>query len=218
MWDFFGVKALRNGFIRAALLAAIVSISFLPVAIFSQTASVATSSGEKHPALKDAVILIIRHAEKPAEGMTLSPAGEKRAEAYVEYFKKLTLEGKPVKLDHLFATADSKSSERPRLTVEPLGKAIGLKPDVRFKNKNVADLARELQSKSHGEHILICWHHGEIPSLVEALGENPAALLPGGKWPTEEFSWVLLLRFDGEGRLLADQCRCVHEKLMPGDD
>ena len=39
------------------------------------------------PALKDAVILIIRHAEKPESGEGLSPTGEERAKNYVNYYK-----------------------------------------------------------------------------------------------------------------------------------
>src|ERR1700722_18983705 len=76
--------------------------------------------------LKNTVVLIIRHAEKPDSGNTLTPAGEERAKAYVKYFKDYTVEAKPVTLDYLFAAADSKGSMRPRLTLEPLSKATGM--------------------------------------------------------------------------------------------
>src|ERR1700722_14341307 len=71
-----------------------------------------------YPALKDAVILIIRHAEKTASGDELSPDGYKRADAYVNYFKNYQVDGKPLKIDYLYAAADSKNSKRVRLTVE----------------------------------------------------------------------------------------------------
>lgn len=167
--------------------------------------------------LQDATILIIRHAEKLDTGQNLSPAGQQRAEAYIQYFKSFQVDAKPLKLDYLFATADSKGSQRPRLTLEPLSNALGLKIDNRFKNKKVQELADEIQSKDHGRHILICWHHGEIPELIRALGADPAKLLPGAKWPGQEFGWVLQLSYDHEGRLIPNQTRRLNENLMPGD-
>jgi broad specificity phosphatase PhoE len=128
----------------------------------------------------------------------------------------LTVDGQALTPDFLIATADSSGSRRPRLTIEPLGKALGLKIDSKYRNKNCRELADELEMQKHGHRILIAWHHGEIPALVEALGADPEKLLPGGKWPGEQFGWVLLLRYDSEGRL--EQAQCIHEKLMPGDN
>jgi hypothetical protein len=167
--------------------------------------------------LQDVTILIIRHAEKPDSGQSLSPAGQKRAEAYIQYFKSFQVDAKPLKLDCLFATADSKGSQRPRLTLEPLGKALGLKIDNRFKNKNFQALVNEIQSTNHGKGILICWHHGEIPQLVRALGADPAKLLPEAKWPDGEFGWVLELHYDHEGHLIPGETKRINENLMPGD-
>lgn len=176
-----------------------------------------TTVGDAHPALRDATILLIRHAEKPDDGFELAPAGQKRADAYAQYFKTLTIDGQPMKPDYLFATADSKNSHRPRLTLEPTSHALGLKLDLRFKTKNPQAFVDEIQSHPHGQHILIAWHHGEISQILNLLGANPAALLPDGKWPSNEFSWIIALRFDHDGRLLPGESKCIHEKLMPGD-
>jgi len=181
------------------------------------TARSAEPTVDGSPALKNAVVLIIRHAEKPDSGYDLSPAGYQRADAYPGYFKGLTVDSKPCKLDYVFATADSKGSHRPRLTVEPLGKAIGLQIDTRFANKKFQDMIDEIQTKDHGRHILICWHHGEIPNLVRALGANPDKLLPDGKWPNEVFGWMIQLRYDENGRLMPGETKRINEKLMPGD-
>ena len=54
----------------------------IPAAIFAQSAQGETASG-----LKNAVILIIRHAEKTDDGRGLSSLGVKRAKAYADYFK-----------------------------------------------------------------------------------------------------------------------------------
>lgn len=175
-----------------------------------------TDATQPNP-LSDAVILIIRHAEKPASGPGLSPAGQQRAEAYVPYFRNFTVDSTPLDLDYLVATADSRVSQRPRLTLEPLGKALQLKIDLRFQSKQGQELAAELQARPHGKRILIAWHHGAIPELLRALGADPAKLLPRAKWPDAEFAWVLLLRYDQAGHLIPNATRRIPEGLMPGD-
>jgi hypothetical protein len=176
------------------------------------------AAAAKNPdALRDVVLLVIRHAEKPETGMELAPAGVERANAYTNYFKNFTVDSKPLKLDCLFAAADSKNSHRPRLTLEPLGKSLGLALDLRFKDKEPHALAGELQSTPHGRQILICWHHGQIPALLAALGADPARLLPGGKWPDDVFNWVIQLRYDQNGTLLPGETKVIHENLLPGD-
>ncbi|HXC98054.1 MAG TPA: flagellar basal body-associated protein FliL [Verrucomicrobiae bacterium] len=170
-----------------------------------------------YPALKDAVILIIRHAEKTASGDELSPDGYKRANAYVNYFKNYQVDGKSLKIDYLYAAADSKNSKRVRLTVEPLSKATGLKLDNRFANKKFQGMVDELHATSHGHEILICWHHGQIANMLVALGVDPATLLPKAKWPDDVFNWVLELHYDDNGRLIPSQTKRINENLMPGD-
>ncbi len=178
--------------------------------------SITTAPGEQPcAALENTTILIIRHAEKPPSGPELTPAGQARARAYVAYFAGLKIEGQPVTLDHIFCTADTAGSHRPRSTVEPLSAALHLPLDNRFKTKDPGALTGELRSRSHGKAILICWHHGEIPALLAGLGANPAALLPGGEWPPAEFGWVVELRYDDQGRLRAAEC--VKENLRLAD-
>jgi broad specificity phosphatase PhoE len=155
----------------------------------------------KSGALSNAVILIIRHAEKPTSGDQLSAAGNARAQAYPNFFKNFTLDGQPLKLDYLFASADSKVSQRARLTIEPTSKMLGLAIDCQFADAKFQELADEIRAKPHGQNILICWHHGEIPQLVRALGADPGRLFPKGKWPDEVFNWVVELRYDSNGHL-----------------
>src|SRR6476646_2034788 len=96
--------------------------------------------------LSDSTILIIRHAEKPEIGTGLSREGEERAQAYIHYFQNFRIKSEPMKLDYLVAADDSDHSQRSRLTLEPLGTAIGLKPDLRFQAKRPQELVRELRS------------------------------------------------------------------------
>ena len=182
----------------------------LPAAIFGKPPAEVKSSP-----LKNAVILVIRHAEKPAAGQSLSAAGEARARAYADYFKHFSIGRQSCPPDYLFATADSTNSHRPRLTLEPLARDLGLKLDRRFNNNQFQALARELQTRPFGTNILICWHHGKIPQLLRALGADPQKLLPKGEWPDAVFGWLIQLRYDEHGRLFASERLNVN--LSPAD-
>jgi hypothetical protein len=150
----------------------------------------------------NAVVLIIRHAEDADSGKGLSPLGTTRADGYANYFKNFTIDGKQLKLNYIFATRDSRHSQRPRLTIEPTAEEFGLAIDSRFKNKEFLDLADEIRGLPPGSEILVAWHHGKIPRLLQALGADAKALLPNGKWPDDVFGWVIQLRYDEDGRLL----------------
>jgi broad specificity phosphatase PhoE len=169
----------------------------------------------KSGALKNTVILIIRHAEKPDDGYGLSADGEARANAYVNYFKNFTIDGQPLKLDYLFAAADSKKSHRPRLTIEPTSKALGLTIDSRFKDKDFQELANEIRSKPHGKAILIAWHHEKIPALMCALGADPNQVIPNARWPDDVSGWLIQLRYDSDGHLI--ETKRINENLLPDD-
>jgi hypothetical protein len=205
----FALRAMARQVRHQALV-----FGLLAVALSASTFADSASGSATTNALKDAVILVIRHAEKPGKGATLSPEGGQRAEAYVRYFEQYTVEGQPLGLDYLVATADSAGSERPRLTVEPLSKALGLKIDLRFKSKEYQELAADLRTHPRGKRILICWHHGKIPELVTALGADAGKLLPGGKLPDDEFGWVLELRFDHNGQLVPGETKRIEEGLI----
>jgi hypothetical protein len=60
-----------------------------------------------------------------------------------------------------------------------------------------------LKAKPHGKAILICWHHGNIPKMLAEFGADPVKLLPDGKWPADNFSWVIQLRYNHEGKLIS---------------
>lgn len=165
--------------------------------------------------LADTTVMIIRHAEKPESGPGLTPEGEARAQAYVAYFEHFSVNGQPMVPNALYAAADSKSSMRPRLTITPLSQALGLPIDSRFADKQTQQIADALRTESHGNQVLIAWHHGEIPKLIHDLGGDADALIPGDKWPSKVFGWVVVLQYDHKGRLAASEV--IHENLMPDD-
>ena len=166
---------------------------------------------------KDAVVLIVRHAEDGGTGRDLAPRGHERAEAYKNYFLKFAVDSKRLEPDVVLAAKDSKKSHRPRLTVEPFAKAAKLKIDTRFGNYQSDELAADLRANQRGKVILISWRHGNIPALLRALGANPASLLPRGKWPDPVFDWVIMLSYDQDGRLIPERTSRINEHLMPGD-
>ena len=192
-------------------------LALAATASLPQTPATNAPAVKEPNALRNVVILIVRHAEKPDSGMELTAAGAQRADAYTNYFRRFIVDSKPLSLDCLIAAADSKNSHRPRLTLEPLSKSLGLPLDLRYNDKESDQLAAELQARPHGKQILICWRHGQIPALLQALGADPAKLLPDGKWPDEVFSWVIQLRYDQEGRLMPGETKRIPENLMPGD-
>jgi hypothetical protein len=167
---------------------------------------------------KNAVVLIIRHAEDGGIGRALAPRGEQRAEAYKDYFLKFTVDSKRREPTVIFAAKDSKKSHRPRLTMEPFAKAADLKIDTRFGNDQSTDLAADLRANQQGKVILICWRHPYIPALLSALGANPNTFLPPrGKWPGSVYDWVILLSFDQDGHLIPSSSKRINEHLLPGD-
>ena len=181
------------------------------VLLFAATLSAPTPAEAKHHHHHDAVatglanvtLLVVRHAEKPAskDDPGLSPAGQARAQAYASYFRHFSVDGAPVHIDTLIASADSAESARPRLTLEPLSKATGIPIQQPFANKQVKDAAHWIEAgQAHGT-ALIAWHHGKLTKLLETLGADPTTLLPDAAWPETVYDWVIVLRYGPDGHL-----------------
>jgi hypothetical protein len=161
--------------------------------------------------LANNTVLIVRHTEKPETGRGLSPQGEERARLYAKYFRPFQEEGLSIPADSLYAGADSKNSVRPRLTLEPLSKATGLPLHLKVGTKDSELLITELKTEAHGQHPLIAWRHGEIPTLVKAFGASPESSLPNGVWPDDVFDWVIVLTTGPDGQVTS--ARVIHEHL-----
>ncbi len=155
--------------------------------------------------LDNATVLVIRHAEKPKHGRSLTPAGFARAQAYTRYFDPFHGDGITLRINALYAGADDAGSIRPRLTLEPLSHTLHLPLDTAFSTGDPEPLVRALRTQPHGDHILIAWRHKHIPGLLAALGADPARLLPNGIWPGSVYDWVIYLRYDAHGKLVAQR-------------
>ena len=183
----------------------------IPVAALSYDAGGPTIVAA--PGLADATILIVRHAEKPSEGSGLDAQGVARSQAYVGYFRHFRIDGSPIHIDTLVATTDSAGSARPRLTLMPLSQAMHIPIQQPFPDAAVGDLANWLKAGPKGRTVLVAWHHGEIPDLVAKLGADPATLFAFRRWSPSVFDDVVVLRFDGSGRLLPHETRLVREDI-----
>src|SRR4051794_14410122 len=95
---------------------------------------------------KGGTVLIIRHAEKPADkdNAGLSPAGRARAAAYPGYFREFRLDGQPIHIDYIFGARQTPQSDRPHLTLQPLAESLHLPLKLMFENERYSNLATDL--------------------------------------------------------------------------
>jgi hypothetical protein len=165
-------------------------------------------------------ILIIRHGEKPgdpatdnpADGINLSTRGYERAAALAPYV--IATFGTPA---FLFATQESKHSNRPVETITPLSQALKLQINSNYADADYAALAGGILGSGTyaGKLVLICWHHGTIPALTQALGGQP----PVSSWPGTAFDRVWQLNYppgtkSGQALPVAN----LAQKLLFGDE
>ena len=149
------------------------------------------------PVPRPAQIILIRHADKPAdpEDPHLSRAGVKRAERLVSFITTdpaMTRFGLPVAV---FATRTTKdgNGQRTQETVAPLGRALKLPVQTPFLGKDYASLARLILAEPAyaGKTVLICWNHEQIPQLAAALGVTPEP----PKWKGSVFDRVYVISY-----------------------
>ncbi len=164
-------------------------------------------------------ILLIRHGEKPTDptDLGLTAAGKARAMAYVSYFQNFQINSALIKLDYLFATAQSSHSNRSYLTIQPLALQLNLKINNLFtdSDKDIAELVNYIQTSSefNGANILICWHHEKLLEIAKALGALPNTLPKN--WPDEVYGWLIQLIYNANGTLITSTT--LEEKLMYND-
>jgi phosphohistidine phosphatase SixA len=161
-------------------------------------------------------VFIIRHAEKPEDDndVHLTAMGRERADALDQLFKKTDLRPDPLpKPDFLFAARNSKHSHRSVETLTPLAKKLKLDIDSRFENEDFAKLAKELLSNPRyaKKTVLICWHHGNIPELAQAL---KATDVPD-KWKDPVFDRVWTIAYGAGGKVTFAK---RHQALLASDD
>lgn len=169
---------------------------------------------------------VVRHAEKPdgvagdpglderglpqPAGLTL--VGWQRAGALVSWFAGADLRpGSAVSRPHaIFAAADTPRSQRPRLTVTPVARALGLGVDTRLSSQDEPVRVKEALLAMEGV-VLVCWRHRTLPALAAELAGASAVPV---EWPDDRFDLVWVLDAQGDGWRFTS----VSQSVLPGDD
>jgi hypothetical protein len=127
---------------------------------------------------------------------------------------------------YLFATASSSASSRPLETITPLAQALQYLGDPAIDatiNTSFGNKAKEMQalvntvlgtpSTYAGKVVLVCWHHGTIPELVEDFGVPKSQLKDWNPFPSSVFDVVMQITWSGTKASL----QVSHQKLLFGD-
>ena len=178
------------------------------------------------------LIMIMRHAEKPAEsgppyGVTpngvrdddsLSVRGWQRAGALVAFFASPPRESKLGTPSVIYAARATRRepSIRTAATVLALAERLGTAVTLRKSFAKGQELALAKSAMRRRGAVLICWDHRHIPALARALRLSARATekLPA-EWNEERFDliWRFRRKKDGTYRF-----RCVPQRLLAGDD
>lgn len=170
------------------------------------------------------LIMIIRHAEKPAgsgasqgididgnpDAHSLTVRGWTRAGALVPLFAGAGAGRGLVTPTSIYASGgDGGTGQRPRETVTPLAARLGLRLQTGYAKGAESQLMAAVAVRPGP--TLISWQHEEIPALVAALaGVDPA---PPAGWPDDRFDLVWMLTPAGQGWSF----RQLPQLLLDGD-
>lgn len=165
----------------------------------------APGSGTAFSAPVGTVIMIIRHGEKPDDDVSplpginvngveddssLTKVGWDRANALVNVFDPAQGPVRPglAKPAAIFAAGATEDGEgkRTRETVGPLAHKLGIQTNVDYGKGDEESLIAAATSQPGP--TLICWQHGEIPAIAEALGTVTPAVPQ--EWPDDRFDVV----------------------------
>ncbi|MGW5852334.1 hypothetical protein ACWFQ8_31085 [Streptomyces sp. NPDC055254] len=170
---------------------------------------------------KDALIMVIRHAEKPYPGATgeddegnegpgfLAGRGRRRAEELPRLFPPAAGTSLPRPGTVFAAGGRPGTPARCRQTVAPLAKALRL--PVRAEFAVGAEAALVHAALAAPAPVLVCWEHTGVPRLIRALGAQDVLGVPA-TWPDRyDLVWMFTRR---QG---AWSFRELGQHLLPGD-
>ncbi|MFK0252851.1 hypothetical protein [Streptomyces sp. NPDC090445] len=169
---------------------------------------------------KDALVMVIRHAEKPYAGDTgedgdgnespgfLAGRGRRRAEELPRLFTptRSSLLPRPAAV---FAAGGAAAPARCRQTVAPLAAALHTRVRTDFAVGAEAALAGAVLAAPMP--VLVCWEHQGVPRLVRSLGAHHVLGVPAA-WPDRHDLVWLFTRSQGRWSF-----REVPQHLLPGD-
>jgi hypothetical protein len=131
-----------------------------------------------------------KSGEPDKESLTVQ--GWQRAGALAHFFASEA----DLRPDVIFSSGIGAGSEshRPKQTVMPLAKLLG----IEINEKHLRDEVEPLMSDVEGCQgiVLVSWEHHRIPGLVALLKNAPAV---PAKWPDDRFDIVWILHQNGNG-------------------
>ncbi|WP_235438761.1 hypothetical protein [Streptomyces yangpuensis] len=175
----------------------------------------------QQPAAKDALIMVVRHAEKPYAGDTgrdedgeddpgsLAGRGWRRAEELPRLFPPAKRSSLPRPAAVFAAGGKAPAPARCRQTVKALAAALRTPVRAEFAVGAEAALAHALLAGPMP--VLVCWEHTGIPRLVRALGADRVLGLPAA-WPDR---YDLVWQFTRRGGQWS--FRELPQQLLSGD-
>jgi hypothetical protein len=182
-------------------------------------AMVGSSAVSAEPPVTETIVLI-RHGEKPVEGLgQLNCQGLNRALALPFVIEKLF--GKP---DAVFAPDPAQSKEdhgrpydyvRPIATIEPTAILFGLPVDASVGFAEIGALRQKLESSDYRSAVVVvAWEHHEIEKLarqlVTAHGGDPASV---PDWQDEDFDSIYVVKLTQTDGGIAVLFELRHEGL-----
>lgn len=162
------------------------------------------------------LVMIIRHGEKPAKGTdkddidgsdgplgwdplgnpdkhSLTTRGWTRATGIAGLFapRHSTLRSGLARPKLIYAASATEDGDgtRTRETVKILAQRLGVPVNTSFGKGDEVALARHAAAED--VPVLICWQHGEIPTIAAAF--NPVSPTPPADWPDDRFDMVWTL-------------------------
>lgn len=139
-------------------------------------------------------VILLRHAEKPAKGDTLSSEGFARAQALVTYFSQPTM---PFQLQSPLAiyaqnSSGGHSSTRPVQTIAPLANHWQVPLYTTYSADQCHKLVYEISRDYGSGLVVVCWSHDNLQEIATKFGVDNAPV-----WPGSAFDWVWVLNFKG---------------------
>jgi hypothetical protein len=147
----------------------------------------------------DLKVVLIRHAEKPADGDHLSCQGLNRALALPGILYPLI--GRP-DFTYIPAIQAGPSTNHARMleTILPFAVKFNLTISNQYNEEDVAGLAKAILQKKGT--VLVIWEHARLESIAKALGITDNSL----SWSGSDFDSIWIITFlNGTAQLKKDR-------------